>query len=192
LHHEVDKGQELLELAELVVGLFFFLEVEPTFTNSFKGGLNDALEFVNPALFARGVLDRRDSANLVLLEFFNAHSLLCAYVENLAVAVDDVALFTDLNHRLDDFILDEERVEAELGELFREIMGRNVNLTEVGDLLWGSRLRKAQVGRDHVLVSRIRVSLLLHGLLHNDKVHCALEVHGYLVHERVVVRIALL
>lgn len=72
MHHEIDKSQELLELTELV-GLFgILLDVEPTFSNIFKGDLDDLGQFTNPTLLTGVVTDVGDRLGLFLAELVNS------------------------------------------------------------------------------------------------------------------------
>lgn len=81
-----------------------------------------------------------------------------------------VALLPYDLHGLDDFVLVEHRVEAELGELLREVVGRDVNQTVVGLLLGGGVRRQGQVAHYQVVV------LVTHVLIENYFVHTLREV----------------
>ena len=56
-------------------------------------------------------------------------------------------------------------------------MLRNWYLPKVWDFLGFWLWRECQIGRNHLLTFFLRLS---HGFLHNDLVHCAMEVKFYL------------
>ncbi len=81
-----------------------------------------------------------------------------------------VALLPNDLHGLDDLILVEHRIEAELGELLREVVGRDDNQTVVGLLLGRGVRRQGQVAHYEIVV------LFSHVLIENYFVHTLREV----------------
>jgi hypothetical protein len=123
---------------------------------------------------------------LVLFKFLDSHCLTVKlHVEDSAIPVDQVAFLTDLDHGADNFVLDEEGVEAEVRKLVGEVVVWDLDLTEMGHLFWGRRFGKEQVGGYHVFPVFIRH---LHCFFHYDLVHGALEVLSDFPHQAVVVR----
>lgn len=109
-----------------------------------------------------------------MLEFFDTKSLpFNRHIENAVVCQELVALCTDLNHGLDYFLLDEQRVETEVGKLLREIVLRNRDHAIVWYLSGRGFRWQVQVGLDHVLEL---IGWLFHGLVNDDPVHCAAVV----------------
>ncbi len=81
-----------------------------------------------------------------------------------------IALLPNDLHRLDNFILVEHSVEAELRELLGEVMGRDVDQAIVGLLLGWRVGRKGQVVHDEIVV------LVSHVLIENDFVHALRKI----------------
>lgn len=62
MHHEVDQGQELLQLSELVGLLAGLVDVEPSLADLGEAGLDDLLKAADPALLAGVEADLGDGA----------------------------------------------------------------------------------------------------------------------------------
>ena len=129
------------------------MDVEPTLANISKLLTDDFLELADPPLLARLVLKRRDGGGLVLLELLNATDLSRhVRLEDAVLGHHRVALLTDQDHGPDDLVLDEQGVEAEVGELLGEVVwGRHGDTTEVGNFFWRGLGGQGQVGGDHLV-----------------------------------------
>lgn len=176
VHHEVDEGQELLELTELVGLLGQFVDVEPSFSDVLEGAFADFLQLADPTELTGGKVDLRNAGDLVLSEFFDSHGSFEVNLENTIVSVDVVTFLTDLNHRPDDLVFDKQGLKAEVRELLWEVVLGDGHLAEERYFFDWGLWRKGQVGGDHVLA---RLFVLLTGLLHNDLVHGAAKIELY-------------
>ena len=113
MHHEVDKGEELFQLSELVSLLRALIDIEPAFANVFERSLDNLLKSADPSLLTSVEFHCGNARILLLLEFFQAIELLELHIEDMVLFEDGIAFLSDLNHSTDDLILDEERIEAE-------------------------------------------------------------------------------
>jgi hypothetical protein len=69
-----------------------------------------------------------------LLELFNSEGLsLNRHIKDAVVLKKLIAFSTNVNHGLNNLFLDEQGVEAEVGELFREVVLRNGDHAKVRD-----------------------------------------------------------
>jgi hypothetical protein len=74
LHHEIDEGEELLELTEFVSGFGLLLDVEPTFTDVFELVFDDLAKSANPSrvlCIDAGVSELLNRIVLEILELFD-------------------------------------------------------------------------------------------------------------------------
>jgi len=87
---------------------------------------------------------------------------------------DLIAFLADFNHGEDNFVFDEQRVEAEVGELFREIIWWWYgNATKVWNFLGGSFRRKSKIRGNHKL--KLFFSQF-HSLVHDNSIHSSSEL----------------
>lgn len=101
-------------------------------------------------------------------------------IEDSILLEQEVAISSDFNHSSDSFFFDVQRLKAEVGELFWEVMLRNWNHSEVRSLLWWCVLRELKVGWDHILKLLFG---FLKSFLHDDLVHGSGKVLVHLVHD---------
>lgn len=100
-------------------------------------------------------------------------------IENGIFFDEIVAFSSDFNHSSNCLLLNVKGLEAEIGELFWEVMLRNWNHTEVRSLLGWRLFWKLKVSWDHIFEL---IGTLFKSLLHDDLIHGSEEVLVYFVH----------
>lgn len=181
MHHEVDKGQELLKFTEFICLFGVFLDVEPAFADIFEGDFDDLGKLSNPALLTGVMSDVGDGLCLLLLELvYSAVEKVILDVEDLVVPQKHVALSSDFDHSSNCFFFDVERLEAEVRETLGEVMLRNWYHTMHGcNLLW-RLLWKIEIWWNHTILLFL---WRLKSLVHDDLVHGPGEILVDLVHD---------
>jgi hypothetical protein len=91
------------------------VDVEPSLADITERALNDLLKATYPTLLAGVELNLGNAGGLDLFEFFDTQSLsFNRHIIDVVIKEQLVAFSSDFNHGLDDFLLDEEGVEAEI------------------------------------------------------------------------------
>ena len=130
----------------------------------------------------------------MLLELFNLHALSQLRVEDTILLQDFVAFIPDLNHGRNDLGLNEQRVEAESGELLWEVVRWDRHQAEIRHFFGLWLRRQLQVCWDQlccvvfehatavvvVLLKELALLIIIDRLLHDDLVHRSSEVTDHL------------
>lgn len=114
----------------------------------------------------------------MLLKLFDAHRFIQFCIENSVFLSHLITLISNLHKGNNDFVFDQQRVKTEVGELFWELVLWNWHLAEVWHILWWLWWRQCHIGWHDILTLFWG---LLKGLLHDDLIHCSLELYLYLV-----------
>lgn len=112
-----------------------------------------------------------------LLKFVDFHRFGNIWVENIFLR-DVVAFLSDLLLSADYFVLDLKSAEAELAELFREVVWWDLYHSEKGRFFSFWNWREFQLSSDQVVVLAKNV------LVEDDLVHSFSEINIYLVEKR--------
>mmetsp|Transcript_66600 Transcript_66600/g.210871 ORF Transcript_66600/g.210871 Transcript_66600/m.210871 type:complete len:818 (+) Transcript_66600:308-2761(+) len=166
-HNILGHVDELLQLGALVGLLLRLVQIEPALAHVLEGGLDSILERHDPhVLEVRHHLVR--GLQLALLELFQPRGLGVvrvkqAHLEHL------VALRLDLDAGRDDLGFGEERVEGELRELLRVVVGGEAHGAALGHLLRLGLRELLRQGHEHLG----ELGAALEALIEHDLVHRA-------------------
>ena len=91
------------------------MDVKPSLADIADRTLNDLLQATNPTLLAGVELNLGNAGGLDLFEFFDTQCLsLNRHIIDAVIKEELVAFSSNFNHGLNDFLLNEEGVKAEI------------------------------------------------------------------------------